>query len=105
MYLKLQLNEVPSVVQIACVVWSCHMKFDHEQAISPQHPNALILKALQMTGSLNTLHTLYASAQPEQNVKKLSKKNELQAGFLLFTSQKKHIVVFCFFLDFCNFIF
>lgn len=30
MYLEVQLNEVPSVVQIVCEVCSCHIKFDHE---------------------------------------------------------------------------
>lgn len=46
--------------------------------------NALMLKALQMTGSLNTVCTLHAAAQPEQYVK--NSKQEKQVAFVLITS-------------------
>lgn len=65
------------------------MKFDHEQAFRLSTPNALIQKALQMTGSLNTLHTLYAAAQPEQYVQQ-NRRNELQATFVLIIYKRKY---------------
>lgn len=43
-----------------------------------------MLKALQMTGSLNTVCTLHAAAQPEQYVK--NSKQEKQVAFVLITS-------------------
>lgn len=67
------------------------MKFDHEQAFCPSTPNALIQKALQMTGSLNTLHTLYAAAQPEKYVQKKNTPEKCVTGYFCAHYLKKKI--------------
>lgn len=68
MYLKLQLNEVPSVVQIACIFWGRHMKFYNEHVFRPALECYVPKSSANDKPITKTLHTLYAAAQQEKYI-------------------------------------